>query len=120
MPLVNIRWYPGAAMDADRVSDVAAAMPELVARYLHVEEVLRAHLNPREIEVFVDEGRIDMDIMPSAIDFAVRIEAMYFPERMAKVQEAADKILEALHELFRDLRFNVWIVLPIAGFAETG
>ena len=120
MPLVTIRWYPGAVMDANRVADVADVMPELVARYLHVEEVFQAHLNPREIEVFVDEGDNVMDVLPSPIDFAVRIEAMYFPERMAKVQEAADKILEELHEHFRDLRFNVWIVLPIAGFAETG
>lgn len=119
MPLVSIRWYPGASMDASRVSDVADAMPELVARYLHVEEVYQAHLTPKNIEVFVDEGDIVIDVMPSPLDFVVRVEAMYFSERMQKVQEAADRILEDLHERFRNLRFNVWIVLPIAGFAET-
>lgn len=119
MPLVNIRWYQGAGMHANRASNIAASMPELVAQYLHVEEVLRAHLTTKDIAVFVDEGNLATDVLGSALDFTVRIEAMYFPERMQKVQEAADKIFEELHERFRNLRFNVWIVLPIAGFAET-
>lgn len=119
MPQINIRWYRSVLLDDRQISDVANDMPELVVQHLPVEEVFRARFNPREIEVFVDEGNLRTDVLGSALDFTVRIEAMYSPERMQRVQEAADKILEELHERFRNLRFNVWIVLSIAGFAET-
>jgi len=100
--------------------EIAQILPSMVAPLLHIQEVEDAHLTTADIEVFVDEGNRGLDIMTFPLDFAVRIEAMSFPERASKVQRVSERIKAELQARYPSLRFNVWIVLMAAGYSETG
>ena len=120
MPFVTVRWYSSKDMDLTIASDIAEVLPELVATSLHIEEITKAHLTIGDIEVVVEEGNPEVDVLPSQLDFIVRVEATYFSKRAEVVDVTAEWIKSRLLERVPNLSFNVWIVLPIAGYAETG
>ena len=121
MPEVTLRYYLSDRLTTAVVGEIAQGLPAMIASRLHVEEEEEAHLTAANIEVFTLEGNRSLDVLPFPMDFAVRIEAMHFEQRAAKVQKVSDDLKKELQIRYPELRFNVWIPLVVAaGYSETG
>jgi hypothetical protein len=114
MPEVSVRYWD---IDESSLARVVNALPNIVSSALTIEGGGDSRLTWHDIEVFPEQGH-PFDIHHGR-DFRVRIEAMYFPERAARLDEATKLIEQGLADLLPDARFYVWIVLPgTSAFAE--
>ena len=115
MPLVTVYyWTEFLSDETKRV--LKEKLPIAVANHLTIEEVREAWLGPEDIEVLFEYRAGGYD--KHHTDIAIRVEAMYFPERQKIVNQASEEISEDLDKIIAPYTFFVWVVLVIAGYHE--
>lgn len=114
MPLAFVN-YRDIVLDRGGVKRIVEALPELVAKSLSVEE---GRLVPGEVGVRTRRADA-MDILTHDVEIVVF--ANHYPEREAKVQEAAEEINTSVEDLLAGtgLRSYVWVLLTPGGFSES-
>ncbi|MCR4275485.1 MAG: hypothetical protein NUV83_01890 [Candidatus Wolfebacteria bacterium] len=118
MPLVQIfttRSILSAGGD-NSVKPMLTALPKIIAEHLSIP-VAGGKLTPNDIIVRVNQ-RNDHDYFPE--HFEVIIEAQEFPERLANLNERAEKIADDLYFLTpRNIYPSVWLTFKKGVFVET-
>lgn len=115
MPEVYVRNW---RLNEHHLRLLIAELPEAVSSALNIPDNPDAEVRPEHIEVFLEESCPSLDRYHDR-DFRVRIEAMYFPERAADLQERIKRIESAILNTLGTARFYIWVVLPAAaGFIE--
>jgi hypothetical protein len=87
MPEVKIKYKTDE--DRELLVPILEKLPEIIAEELHVEEIKEAHLTPSNIGIDVRQhGPLNKNTLP----IEIIIEAHFFEERKANIQERVKKI----------------------------
>ena len=118
MPLVVVQHKAGRITE-QMLTNLAKAMPEIVAAGLNAPENQDACLIPSDIEVWVQEsGRFDVNTK----DLGIIIWANSYPERLRNLDQRKDAIVQAVRKFLADCDRNlsgyVWVLLQPAAFGE--
>ncbi|TXH00257.1 MAG: hypothetical protein E6P95_03960 [Candidatus Moraniibacteriota bacterium] len=118
MPLVVVRYKPDRVPDHVMIA-LTAALPEIVALALHVEEDPEAHLSVEHIMVDTQEiGRFAMNA--NCLD--IMIEANEYPGRVANLDVRRMGIVADVRGVLADYDLNiacgVWVRLIRGSYEE--
>jgi hypothetical protein len=115
VPLVDV--VHGARVEEGHLATLARVLPHAVSVAVACPEEPYDHdLRPGDVEVrFRPHGPYDV----SGLDVVVEVRSTWTPSRDADRQRRTDGLCSALLEAVGDLEVGVFLVLPVAAWAQS-